>query len=137
LENELSIKAQAYRNSPEGKKAAQEAKARKFYCQAEVDRLLTFIPRQLDELVPWLAHFSEVADHVGVDFCYTSLASKLEAYGYAESAHVTKDKEAAKRWTRKQLGEYIVGQAIHCLRFNMPPHPLTQMFAEQYRIKEK
>ncbi len=129
---ELDRRADEYRNSPEGRRSAQEAEERKQHCQREVDRLLANVPQELDQLVPWLAEFSDVGDHVGVVYDQDALIATLLSYGYAPNAHVTKDKKAVKHWTKQQHGEYIVGQALSCLQHGMPPHPITQNFAEEY-----
>ncbi len=56
---------------------------------------------------------------------------ELEAIGYKNNAHVGRTE-----WTRQTIGEYIVGQAINCLRHGLPPHQVTRKFAEDFAKRE-
>lgn len=135
----MAANAEKYRNSPEGKKSAQEAKERAENAQLNVNRLLTQLDGYVDpstsQIVAWVAEFSEHADHIAVKYSKTDLIAKLEGFGYVAGAHVAKtapEKRAAKNWKRQTMGEYIIGQAISCLKSGMPPHPVMQKFAEDY-----
>lgn len=133
--------AETWRNSPEGKRAAQEAEERAINAQRQVDRLLAQLEDfgdavATDILITWLAEFSEHADHIAVKYDRNGLIAKLESFGYKANAHVAKtekEKKAVKNWKRQTMAEYIIGQAISCMKSGMSPHPnLTPRFAQEY-----
>ena len=92
------------------------------------------VPVSLHLLIPWLVDFSKAADNIDVVFDKQALVEKLESFGYVANMHVIHDenKDAADNWDRKTLGEYIVGQAINCLKHKMPPHPVIEKFAKEF-----
>jgi hypothetical protein len=130
---EFERNAEAYRNSPEGKAAAEYQEARQRQCQRETDDLIARLPnvvRDMPALVRWCAALSECGDRIDITWAKGGVADKLEAAGWVKDAHVGKPKEAFEN--RQVLGEYIIGQVIACLRSGMPPHPVTQRFAKDY-----
>lgn len=132
--------AEEYRNSPAGRKEAREAKERLKHSQHECDRLLAQLESYddhpaTDKIVAWVAEFSEYADHIGVKYDMAALISKLEQFGYVANAHVAKsnrEKKNVKNLSRQVMGEYIIGQAISCIKNGMPPHPVVMRFAKEY-----
>lgn len=145
-------RAETYRLSKEGqtaaKKRAQEV-ARNQDATAAAIRTLCGLcsdkepsrswPSKLDCLVGWLHSFSHYADDIGVDMDAAAgvksggheyVALLFESAGYKQDHHVGQPPE----WfnTRERMGQYIVGQAIACLRRGMAPHPVTQAFAAKY-----
>ncbi len=136
----FNLNAEEYRNSPEGIRNAEEAKEGFNHAQAKVNLMLERIPLDLDLLVPWLVEFAEAADHIGVEYDREKFIRYLETSGYSDKAHTNKSKLAGfkahtNNWTSREMGEYIVGQAISCVKSGMPPHPgLTKRFAEDYFV---
>jgi hypothetical protein len=131
---ESERQAEAWRNSPKGKRAAAESEARRLEAQRETDRLIADGPRVVTDglaaVVRWCAKLSMSADHNGINWEPRRAATMLIAAGYRENAHVGQPPEAF-RDNRQMMGEYIIGQAINCLKRGMPPHPMTEHFAKE------
>ncbi len=123
--------AERYRNSPEGKRSAEKAEDRRLDCQRRTDDLLERLPAIVNdqsELVKWLASLSHYGDHTGITWSKKFIVEQLEDAGYVQGLHVgRKDFDDPKI-----MAEYIIGQAIDCLKMGMSPHPITQKFAADY-----
>ena len=130
----MSQHAQQYRNSRRGREAEARRKQQIIDAQHRVDHLLNTldasIQNGLDDTVLWLSRFSEVSDDCGVRYSTFDVSQKFVDAGYSENQHVGRPQEDFH--DRQTMGEYIVGQAISCLRNGMPPHPITTKFADQY-----
>jgi hypothetical protein len=126
--------AAAWRESPEGQAAAAEAERRRVDCQRKTDALVARLPgvvKELGPLVRWCVEFGKAADHMDVEWNLSAVADTIEAAGWREKAHVGRA-EADFAGNPQMIGEYIVGQAMACLRKGMPPHPgLTEKFARE------
>lgn len=129
--------------SPEGIAAAQERQQEIERCQAIVTNAMQLLPRllalkeqdlapqtRMDALMGWLDSWVLAADDVSVDLDKEWLSLQLIAAGYRESEHVGESPEFFS--TRDRLGRYIMGQVIHCLRSDMPPHPVSVKFIGDY-----
>lgn len=127
--------AAEYRASPAGIKAAERAAVRLAQHQRDHDRLMQELPaaaRDEAKLVQWCADFSVAADHSGiVGARFDDAADMLEAAGWRRDDCVGMDKMEFDR--APILARWIVGQAINCMRSGLPPHGVTQKFAEQYK----
>ena len=128
--------AEAYRNSPEGKQRAKERAEAVKAKQDRIDRkLLPMLPRvvgNLDKLVRWIAQASDVMDDTDVKVDYPAIVAAFEAAGWKDGAHVGRKPSS---FTKQMLGEYLVGQAIDCMKRGMCPHPVSQKFAQEYAEK--
>lgn len=136
--------SEEYRNSPEGRAEAARRAAEIVSKQDAVTAAIRSLPglvenNNMDHLMGWLHSFVEHADDIGVDMNAAAnlnggghewIAILFESKGYKENHHVGQSPE----WfnTRERMGQYIIGQAINCLRRGMPPHPITQSFVAKY-----
>ena len=128
---ECERRAEAYRNSPEGKRAAAEAEADRQRFQERTDALMRQLPeavQSLDSLVRWCVAMSQSADRAGVTWDHAMAARTIVDAGYPANLHIRLPKSAFKKST-KLVGEWLVGQAVACMLKGMPPHPITEMFA--------
>lgn len=128
-------KAEEYRRSPAGIKAAQEAAQRARDNQAKVDELLGTLRQavnRVDTLVDWLAEFCVPADHVNVTYDKSVIIESIRHAGYVKNYGVGDPPESFG--TRDRMGRYIIGQALtNMMEHDLPPHPITTTFAERFR----
>lgn len=130
---ERDRQTEAWRASPEGRRAEAEAEERRRDCQRRTDALIVRLPgvvKELGPLVRWCVELSRAADHVGVRWSPSAVADAIEAAGWRRDAHVGRA-EAEFRGEPTMLGEYVVGQALSCLGHGMPPHPIVEKFARE------
>lgn len=122
-----------YIASPKGIRAAQEAAANTIKQQARVDEVVKNLPGAIASPRMTLGLLCQLADAaLTTTTCdYGKLADVLET-AWVANAHVGKSPEEIKA-DRSVMAEYIVGQAIACLRRNMPPHPIIEKFTEEWR----
>lgn len=127
-------RVQAYRESPEGKKAAQERAAEIARKQDLHDSLVrglkTAINTGMDSVIAWLRPFQEASDYRGVKSDFVAVIATFEAAGY--EANENTGLPRAHYSSRPIMGRYIIGQAIACMKNGMPPHQITHTFAEKY-----
>lgn len=127
---------EAYRNSPEGKKAAAERDAEILRKQTELNATVEALPKilrtdnHLNALIKWIGELVEPSDDVDVAWNPARIVVRLESAGYIENKHVGRSPE----WfnTRERMGWYIIGQAINCMNKGMGPHPVTLSFCKKY-----
>lgn len=128
------IRAEEYRNSPEGIAAAARRRYEILSKQQEVDALIRQLPTALkhglDEAVKWIKDFTNLADDIAVKFDKAGLALSFRTYGYKTNEHVGEPKE----WfnTRERIGRSLIGQVMNCLESGMPPHPRALHFCDKY-----
>lgn len=84
----------------------------------------------LDHVVTWCARLASAADDICVQLDTERTAALLESAGYKDSAHV--GDQIVCQTNRKICGEYIIGQAINCLRHGLSPHPITVDWLEKF-----
>lgn len=86
---EQERRSEEYRNSPEGIRAAQEAKDRKDACQAAIDELMqrfeTLNYEDLDELVQFFDDLTEPSDHIGVSFNRPRIVDTFALHGFVST----------------------------------------------------
>ena len=130
LVNEYSRKSEerrkAYLESEEGKRAAEKRAAEIVEKNGKVNALVAALPEilktgGLGNLMDWLESFTIPADDIAV---------KIN-HGYIENDGVGNSPEWLS--TQDRMGRYIIGQAISCLRMNMPPHGVTLGFVKKWR----
>jgi hypothetical protein len=126
--------AEAYRNSPEGKKAEADREDRRARAQAEHDRLMRRLA-SLDmsddvAVLDWLCAMQAPSDHVGVIVRRSTIVSKFEAAGYAAGANCGKD---YKPGDRANTFRYLVGQALDGLKNGPAIHPIIHKFAGEWK----
>lgn len=89
----------------------------------------------LDYIMSWLKQFTINADFIGVTYDKKFIADFLELNGFKENEHVGQPKEFFN--TKNNMAHYIIGQVINCLRKDMPPHPITLKFIDDYFLLDK
>lgn len=129
----MERQAEAYRNSPQGKAAAEKRTADIIRKQRSLNTsldVLADIIADHDKLMIWLKGVAEDADDIAVTLPKERMIEQLEAAGFVENEHVGEKPE----WfnSRTRMAHYIVGQALNCLRRGMGPHPVTGSFVERY-----
>lgn len=132
--DESHSRAEAHRNSPEGKAAKAEMDAKIQHAQGEMAKLVESLPSVLGDesaLMDWCSSYAEHGDWTGVDCQGAFVMCQLESFACCNE-HVG----ASPEWLQEQptrMAKYIVGQVINCLRTGMPAHPMTITFVERYR----
>lgn len=131
----LEIRAETYRNSPEGRQAALDAEVRSNEAKYQTDICMSALPfvlreNSLDSLMNWLRKFTEAADHVDAEYSTQEVIERLEGAGYARGYGVGNPED----WfnNRERMGRYIVGQSLDCLHNGMPPHQVLFRFVDEY-----
>ncbi len=131
FDNELERKAAAYRNSPEGRAAAQDRNDELIVKQVTIEHLIANMDFSThDKTMTWLRQFAEVADDVGVSYDKAPIIFNLTIAGYKENDECGRPKEDYSN--REIMAKWIAGQALNCLNMGMPPHPITEKFVGEY-----
>ena len=106
----LNIAAEIYRNSPKGKKEAEDRKNTIITKQNEVNYLLKHFPYNgnLDNLIQWIVDFTENADDVEVKFNKQEVVNKFKEIGYSSNLSLGLPEEKYK--DRVIASIYIIGQ---------------------------
>ncbi len=132
---ECEKRREAYQKSAAGIAAARAQEDRLIRAQACVCGLVATLADVLREkplpvVMAWLDDFTTHADHIGVEYDRTEVATIFEQAGYKSDEGVGNPPE----WfnTQERMGRYIIGQAINCLRMGMGPHPITHSFIEKF-----
>lgn len=130
----MDANAAAYRASPAGIKAAQEAAEWLTRLQALHDELMAKLPGVVTDesaLVQWCEDFSRT-DHIGIKGRnYPGAIALMEAAGWrcndmvGNYEAVYRQPEAMARW--------LIGQAMDCMARDLPPHGIMEKFAAEYR----
>ena len=114
---ESGRRAEAYRNSPEGKKAAREAEERKQKMQQKHDALMQQLP-SLDfnddvAVLDWLCEFQDPSDYIGVSTQKDVVLATFAAHGYHPSVNCGKEFNGEDR---NNFKHWLVGQALDGLQ---------------------
>ena len=125
----------AFRRSAAGAAQRRKAEVDSLKRQRQADRLMRrLVPiattGDMDEMVQWVADFTEVADWVGVKVSTRAVLQILEASGYVLGFGVGKPPEYFD--SRENMGRYIIGQAMEFLSRGSTPHPCLIRFAKDY-----
>ena len=124
----------AYRNSREGRKAAQDAEDRRAAAQAKHDALMRQLPtlNMADDaaVLAWLCDMQDQSDHSGVIVRRQTIVEKFEKAGYAAGANCGKD---YRMGDRDNMFRYLVGQALDGLKNGPAIHPILHKFAAEWR----
>lgn len=128
-------RSEAWRLSRKGQthEAIRRDRARRL--QSDCDTLIASLDEvlsrnDLGQTMAWIRAFQNPADRTEVHFDHAAVADTFERHGFSENQHVGQPREFFN--TRKNLGEYIVGQTIACLRIGMGPHQVTHKFIDDY-----
>jgi hypothetical protein len=145
-DREVNAAAEEYHNSAKGIAERQRREQQIADRNVEIQRLCKSLPSVmaastpafLDGLMEWLRDFATAADDIAIEWDKCApvpdgmkwVMRQFQDNGFTDNQHIGKGPE----WfcTRDRLGEYIIGQAINCLKSGMPPHPITLTFIEKY-----
>lgn len=126
--------AEAYRTSPEGKKAEQERENSRANAQQKHDALMRKLPglnmRNDYAVLDWLCEMQKPSDHVGVIVRSETIVSAFEKAGYVAGANCGKDYRPGNR---DNMFRYLVGQALDGLKNGPAIHSIIHKFADEWR----
>lgn len=133
---ESKRRGEAYRNSPEGKKAAREAENRRVALQQKHNALMQQLPTLnfTDDVavLDWLCELQDPSDHTGVVNQKDVVISTFAAHGYYPSVNTGKD---FNENDRDNFVRYVIGQALANLREVGAIHRIIHKFTENWKKK--
>lgn len=131
-----AARAAAYRKSPEGIRAAQEADARRAADQQKHDSLMRRLPslNMKDDIavLDWLCEMQGPSDHSGVIVRRQTIVEDFEKAGYVAGANCG---ENYKPGDRDNMFRYLVGQALSGLKEGPSIHPIIHKFSDEWRAE--
>ncbi|MEK7509683.1 MAG: hypothetical protein AAB605_03145 [Patescibacteria group bacterium] len=134
---ETERRAEAYRNSPKGKKAAREAKERLEKMQQKHDELMRQLPN-LDftnniAVLNWLCEYQDPSDYIGVMKQQDEVVATFVAHGYHPNVNLH---ENFKEDDRDNYARYIIGQALSMLQGEVGAiHHVIHHFTKKWKEK--
>lgn len=134
---ESKRRGEAYRNSPEGKKAAREAEERRVALQQKHDALMQQLPTLnfADDVavLDWLCEFQDPSDHTGVVKQNDAVIVAFAAHGYHPSVNTGKNFNESDR---DNFARYIIGQALAGLQCEVGAvHQIVHKFVDDWKKK--
>lgn len=144
---ELSRRAEAYRNSPAGKRAAEERAVEVAGKQLRVVELslalLLLRPGNHEGALRWARALADVADDVAVSIDHDDLTQNIEILGYRANENTATGMGPADcfklqeklRSDSEAMARYIMGQVLDCLKRKMPPHPIVIQFVDEWLVR--
>jgi hypothetical protein len=136
FDQQCAIRAEEYRNSPEGKRAEQEAEERRSRLQQTYDSLMRKLPsldmRDQVAVLDWLCQMQEPSDHIGIILRRATIVSAFEKAGFVANANTGK---AYKADDRDNSFRYLVGQALAGLKDGPAIHSILHKFTKEWRAK--
>lgn len=131
---ESARRAEAYRNSPEGRAAEAKSAAERADLQARHDALMRRLPtlNMQDDVavLEWLCAMQEPSDRTGVIVRRDTIVSAFEAAGFCANECTGADYRAGDRVCAFR---YLVGQALAGLKEGPAIHPIIHKFASDWR----
>jgi len=132
---DMAQKAEEYRKSPAGIKAAQEAEERLKAAQATYDRCIGRLPG-LDfgndaALLDWMAEIQDAADHIGVKAHTTLILKFFRDYGFVPGMNCGKDFDGDDSHNFAAS----IGQCLDGFRAVGAPHQVVHRFIEDWKAK--
>lgn len=127
--------ATAYRNSPEGKAAAERREAEILKAQETHDRLVRDLAT-LDfkndvAVLDWLCAIQDSTDHTSVVVDKATILAAFDAAGLKPSVNTGSNFKADDR---DNVFRYIVGQALDCLK-SVAIHGIVHKFVADWKAK--
>jgi hypothetical protein len=144
---EFERRRDEYRRSPEYKEYQRKAKERANLAQQKINSLILKFPDALktqQRLCKWFDEFTEPADHCDVTYDAAFIIKNVEDAGYTANMCCVDDSmsEDAKKTHKKLLGSsrimfgnYLIGQALSCMKKGMGPHPVFRTFYSRDYLK--
>ena len=131
---ECELRAEAYRNSPEGKEAERQREAARSTAQQVHDALMAQLPslNMADDeaVLDWFCQMQEPSDHVGVIVRRQTIVQAFEKHGFRANENCGADYRPGDR---KNMHRYLVGQILSCLKEGLSIHPIFHKFAAEWR----
>lgn len=133
---EMDRRAEEYRNSPESKRAAREAKVRKNTMQRAVDELMQHLEildySNLDELIQFFDDLTDPSSHSDVSFDYQRIVDTFTQHGFIVGANTDFEFDEEDR---DNFARYLIGQALSCLLSVGAVHSIYHQMAQDWRDK--
>ena len=134
--SESSRRAEAYRNSPEGKRAAADAEKRKQQSQCQMDEAMSELSSlnfsDLNAVIGWLEKVRDPSDHVGVVTPSKQIVETFRGHGYEPSVNCGKDFNGEDE---ENFARWLIGQALDNLNSVGAILQVFDKFAEDWRKK--
>lgn len=131
---ECNRRAEAYRQSDEGKRAAREREERKAEAQRKVDDLMRELPhldfRNLNEVISWVERLQPASDHAGVIVPVNVVIGAFREHGFEANANTG---DAFDGNDERNYAGCVVGQALDGLSSMGAIHPMVVDFADRWR----
>ena len=130
---ELEFRSIQYKNSPEGKAAAQK-RANELIVKQKAYKTLVEKLEVLDwsshvEVMEWLVQLTQVADDVGVKKDSQRILDCFRSHGFVAGANCNENFDEG---VEENVFRYIVGQAMEGIALVGAPHPVLEKFAWEY-----
>jgi len=135
---ESERRGEEYRMSPEGKRAAREAKERQESLQKKADEMVEqlfdkFDFANLEAVINWLDEFQNPSYHVGVKIPHEQIVKKFREHGFEPNVNCGDDFNEADK---DNVARWIVGQALAGLECDVHAiHQVFHKFAKDWRNK--
>lgn len=133
---ESARKAEAYRNSPEGKRVAAKRTAETRRLQKVMDdsivKLETLDFSNFNAVLGWLEEVQDASDRVDVQFNPKEIVDKFRANGFKPNVNTGK---AFDENDEENFARYIVGQALDFLQNHGLIHHLVTKFTNDWRVR--
>ena len=134
---ESTRRAEAYRNSPEGKKAARESEERRRQMQQKHDALMQQLPNLnfADDVavLDWLCEFQDHSDHIGVVKQQNVVLATFAAHGYYPNANTGTN---FNKNDRDNFARWLIGQTLDGLQGEVGAiHQVIHKFANDWKKK--
>jgi len=116
-QKESSRRAEEYRKSPEGQRAAQEAKERQQQLQAQMDEAMVELPgldfSDYNTVITWFEKIRDASDHIGVNVPHKQIVATFRQHGYKPGVNTDKDFNGEDK---ENFARYLIGQALKQLQ---------------------
>lgn len=131
----MAAASEAYRNSPEGRRAAREAEERKQQAQQKHDTLMRQLPNLnfADDVavLDWLCEFQDPSCF-GVGKQQGAVLATFAAHGYYPGVNCGKDFNGDDR---DNFARWVIGQALNTLSEFGAIHPIVHKFTDDWKKK--
>ena len=134
---ECERQSQEYRESPAGKRVAQEAEERRLAAQAKLDQLMDQLPTldfgDLTAIVKWFDELQDPSDHIGVNRPWQQIVETFVQHGFAPGMNCGENFDEEDE---ANFAGYLIGQALSGLACEVHAiHQIYCKFAEDWRTK--
>lgn len=134
--SESDCRAEAYRNSPEGKRAAAEAEDRKQKLQMKMDEAMSKLESldfsDLVAVIDWLEEVRDPSDHIGVNTPSKEIVKFFGKHGFKPGVNCGKDFDGD---SEENFAHWLIGQALDDLKSVGAIHQVFHKFADDWRQK--